>query len=211
MANENNSSTITDYELDQLKEVINIGASHASTALSQMVGKMVSISVPEVMVDAAENISRTIGKEKEVITGVLLKILGEVPGYFMFIFSHDKSTSDFISLVTKKQKTPEKTLNEFDISVLKEVGNILGGAALSAFSKFLNISMIQSVSESVTDMLGSVINTLVAEISQDGGDILMFKVSFGVISENINTTFYFIIDPKASRKILQSTEQKINK
>lgn len=209
MENEKQTLSITPFELDQLKEVVNIGASHASTALSQMVDKRVSISVPEVMIDKVENVAKLIGKEKEIITGILLRILGEAPGYLMFIFPHDKSTSDFISLITKKHNTPEKTLNEFDISVLKEVGNILAGSALSAFSKFLDLSMIHSVSEAVTDMLGSVINTLMAEIGQTGSDVLLFKISFGVSSESINTEFYFMIDPKASQKVLESTGKKI--
>ena len=103
----------------------------------------------------------------------------------------------------------ENALDEFDISVLKEVGNILAGASLTAFSKFLDINMLQSVSEAITDMLGSVVNSVMAEIGKTTDAALIFKVKFEIESEDIGPELFFFIDPRTTEEILETTDKKI--
>jgi chemotaxis protein CheC len=205
---ENNNQAMTSFELDQLKEVINIGASHASTALSQLINKRVTLNVPEVYVDKVENIAKYVGNEKEVVTAVLLKILGDAPGMMTFLFPKG-SENDLVKLLTKKDKRSGSVLDEFEKSALKEVGNILSGASLGAFSDFLNISMIQSVSEITVNMLGSIVNTVVAEIAQTSDNALIAKINMTVEGETVKTQLFFFIDPASTAKILQLTGQKI--
>lgn len=204
-------SAITDFELDQLKEVINIGASHASTALSQMIGKIVNITVPEVHKEKIENIAQMIGDESKVITAILLKVYGDAPGAMVYLFPHDERTNKFIHLITKETDESKKSLSEYDISVLKEVGNILSGSSLGAFSKFLDINVVQSVSEAITDMLGSVINSLMAEVGNTSEITLFFRVNFSIKdAPDISTSFYFFIDPSATERLLGAIKAKIN-
>lgn len=205
---ENNNSVISSFELDQLKEVINIGASHASTALSQMIKKKVFLTVPEIFVDRVEHIVKYIGNDKDVVTAVLLKILGDAPGMMTFFFPKG-SESDLIKLLTNKEKRSGTVMDEYELSALKEVGNILSGASLNAFAKFLNINLVQSVSEIVTNMLGSIINTVMAEIAQTSDNAMIAKVEMTVEGENIKTQLFFFIDPQSTSKILKQTNQKI--
>lgn len=206
------NKSITDFEIDQLREVMNIGVSHASTALSQMIKKRVVITVPKVIIDKVENVVSIIGPEKEVVTAIILEILGDAPGMMTFIFPHDESGREIVKLInfiTKQEDDGKKVLSEYNISVLKEVGNILCGASLTAFSKFLDINMVQSVSEAVTDMLGSIVNSVMAEIGQSSDHALIFKVAFKVEGEDINPELFFFIDPRATYKILESTKKKM--
>lgn len=201
-------NNMTSFELDQLKEVINIGASHASTALSQMIHKRVTLNVPEVFVDQVENIIKYIGNEQEVVTAVLLKVLGDAPGIMTFLFPRG-SDNDLIRLLTGKERKPGKILDDYEVSVLKEVGNILSGASLNAFSKFLNINIVQSVSEIATNMLGAIINSVMAEIGQTSEKALIAKVNMTVEGEGIKTQLFFFIDPESTMKILRMTAQKV--
>ena len=77
---------LTDFERDQLVEVVNIGAGNASTALSQMVDTKVKISVPEALIDRVEKIPQFIGESEKIMTVVLLKILGDATGVMLLMF-----------------------------------------------------------------------------------------------------------------------------
>lgn len=207
---ENKKEMFTEFEIDQIKEVVNIGASHSSTALSQLIKKQVKISVPELTIDKVENISSVIGDKEKVVTAILLNILGDTPGNIVFMFPHDDVTRKFIKLIANKEGSNAKYLDEFDVSILKETGNILAGASLNALSVFLGASMIQSVSEAVTDMLGSIVNTLMGEAGQRSSDTIICKVTFEIEDEGIkNPELYYFIDPQATSKILEMIKKKL--
>ena len=207
---ENKDEMFNEYELDQIKEVVNIGASHSSTALSQLIQKKVIISVPEIIIDKVENITNIIGDKEKVVTAVLLNMLGDAPGSMVFLFPHDDITRQFIKLISDTTSDSKEDLDEFDISILKETGNILAGSGLNALSTFLDASMVQSVSEAATDMLGSIINTLMGEMGQRSSVAIICKITFKIVDSNIdNLELYYFIDPKATSKILEMIKKKL--
>jgi len=196
-------------EKDQLVEVINIGAGNASTALSQMIGKQVKVTVPEAKVGKVENVPEILGKLQKVMTVVLLKILGDAPGIMLLMFPPDSAIT-LAGLLTKRKEKDIKILDEMDRSALRELGNILAGASLTALSKFLDMNLLESVPEAATDMLGSVVDSILAEIGQESDIILLFKVNFDVKDEDVDGKLFFLFDPKSTAKILEITKKLEN-
>lgn len=204
---------ISDFELDQLKEVMNIGVSHSSTALSKMLNRRVTISVPEVILDEIDNVSSYIGDTERLTTAVLLNVSGDTEGIMSIIFPNNNKgsvVSDVIRLVADKEVDNEEELSAYDASIVKEVGNILIGASLTSLSKFLNLDLKQSLSEVVTDMLGSIINSVMVELGKDSEVALIVKVVFNVEEENLSPEFYLFISPKTSAVILEATKKKLS-
>lgn len=191
---------LTELERDKLAEVVNIGAEHAGTALSQMVKKRITISVPEVIVDKVEKVLPLLGKTDETVTAVLLKIRGEAPGMIFLLFP-PASAFSLSRLLRGQPKSEHTVLDELDISALKEVGNILSGASLTALSRFVDLNLLQSVPDTATDMLGALFDGLLAELGQLSDIVLVFRVSFSVESE-INGQLFFLFDANSSAKIL---------
>ena len=72
--------TLSNLERDALREVANIGAGHAATALSQMTGRRIMISVPEVSVRRLEEVALLVGPPDTVIAGVLMHVMGDLTG-----------------------------------------------------------------------------------------------------------------------------------
>lgn len=200
---------ISDFELDQIKEVVNIGASYASTALNQLAKRKIFITVPEVKIIKIEKTVEYIGNSEKIATAVLLKILGDTTGIMFFLFPDDSGLR-LARLITKSKET-SSVLSDFDRSALKEVGNILSGAFLTVLSKFLGISMLYSVSEVATDTLGSIINSVMAEVGRASDVALIFKVKMSIENENIPTQLYFLADPQFTNQILTITKEKISK
>lgn len=201
-------SELTDFERDQLKEVVNIGAGHASMALSKLVGKQVAISVPAAYIDHVEKMPALLGEPEGVMTAVLLKLLGDAPGMMLLLFPPE-SAMRLASLLTKTEEKPNHILDDMDRSALKEVGNILAGAAMNALSKFLDLNFLQSVPDTATDMLGSVVNSVLAEIGRSSDTILIFKVDFSIQDKKVDGQLFFLFDPQATGKILKATKGKL--
>lgn len=200
---------INNLEKDQLVEIINIGAGNASTALSQMIAKKIEINVPKAYIDKVEKISQFIGRSEKIMTVILLKILGDAPGTMLLIFD-PKSALKLASQLTKRPKKDIQVLDEIDRSALREVGNIISGASMTALSNFLGLNILQSVPESATDMLGAVLDSILADIGQNSETVLVFEVNFSVINENINGQLFFLFDPKSTAKILEITKKKVS-
>ena len=60
--------------LGMLSEAGNIGAGHAVTALSQLLGEGVNMSIAEVKIKRFEEISRLLGDEENNITAMLIEV-----------------------------------------------------------------------------------------------------------------------------------------
>jgi chemotaxis protein CheC len=198
------------FEKDQLLEVVTVGAGNASSALSQMMEKRVNIEVPDAIVDDLENISSYIGDPDELITTILLKMSGEAPG-FMLLMLPPQSALKLAGYLTKNYKKDVKILDEMDRSALREIGNIVTGNSITALSKFLNISIVQSIPEVVTDMMGSIVDSIVSEVGEETESVLVFRVNFSVEDHEIDGKLFFIFDPTSTEKILEITDDKLNK
>src|SRR5512144_3370833 len=73
-------------QLDALREVANIGAGHAATALSQMVGETIMISVPTINVSRLEDLPPQVAAPDEPVAAVLMHMLGDLTGRTLLVF-----------------------------------------------------------------------------------------------------------------------------
>jgi chemotaxis protein CheC len=135
---------LSNDDQDQLKELLNIGASYAGTMLSQMVGHRISISVPSIEVKDAESALHFIDKQDEITLAVLLRITGGIDGYVFLYFPHD-ATVHLLKKLSGKTITDLRALDPFDRSVFQEIGNVITGGMLSGLSKFLHLISLNVV------------------------------------------------------------------
>ena len=82
----NDARKLTERQLDALREVANIGAGHAATALSQMTGQTIMISVPRVNVAPLEDVPNQISAPEEPVAAVLMRMMGDLTGMTLLVF-----------------------------------------------------------------------------------------------------------------------------
>ena len=199
---------LTEEENDQLKEITNIGIGNASTALSTMIGKKVTMTVPESYTGGIEEVQRIIGKSDEKVIATFLKFTGEFNGAMVMILS-PKSALNFISILNNSKNDNVEGISENDKSALQEMGNILLGASITAINKFLNLNLIHSIPDISIDRSGAVLDSVLAEMGSVSGDILVFKVKLDIKEENMEGDFFYLFDPVSSSKILEMIKIKI--
>ena len=85
---EKNDLTIeemSDRYFDVLREIGNIGAGNATTALSTMLGARIDMMVPKVKLMEFKEVGTTLGGEEQLVAGIYLEVNGDIHGSIMFI------------------------------------------------------------------------------------------------------------------------------
>jgi chemotaxis protein CheC len=129
--------------MDALKEVANIGAGHAATALSLMTGARIMIDVPTVNVAPLEELIPGIADANSQIVSVIMDMHGSLRGHTLLALplSTGRRLAD---LMLRRERRAGGALDMLEESALKEAGNILGGAYMTALSEFLSMTLLPS-------------------------------------------------------------------
>lgn len=197
---------LEDSQFDVLKEIGNIGAGNATTALATMLNIKVDMSVPNVALLPFDNISSFIGSEEQTVVGILLEIQGDIDGMMMFLFDMKSAHHLVNSLMMRDVHEDENGMADFsemEMSALNEIGNIVSGSYLSALSGLTGMKMVSSVPALSIDMLGALLSVPAIEFGKYGDKLLMIQSEFG---EDDFVTGYFLLIPELESydKILAS-------
>ncbi len=123
------------FELDVLKEVGNIGAGNAATALSRLLDKPVDMAVPKVSLLPFEEVAERVGGSEQIVLAVFLRVEGEAPGNMFFIIE-EASARRILRQLLSMNIEEKDGYSEMELSALCEIGNILAGSYLSSLADF---------------------------------------------------------------------------
>ena len=191
---------IQPHHLDILKEVGNIGAGHAATALSRLLNKTIDMKVPAVRVVSFNEITELVGGSDNIVAAIFLRIEGEAPGNMFFMLPVDEATT-LIQYLTGDQTfdLDHPPYPDMGLSALQEVGNILAGSYLSAFSDFTKLNMQPSVPALSVDMAIAILSYGLLELSQVGDFAIVIETEIlEKVDENSQKTsghFFLLPDP----------------
>ena len=200
--------TLTDFQTDALKEVGNIGIGHATTSLSRMVNKQVGISLPELKLIPLIKVPILVKNEEPVI-GIILELKGDAKGFLLLLLS--KKTAKFLIKLVIGESDMTIGFDEMETSVLKELGNIMGGTYISSLSNFLSISIELSTPSDIYDMSDAIINQVVCLMSPDVEDVLFLKTEFDINSEKIDGKILIFTDSASLAKMLDAINKMVGK
>lgn len=181
---------ITDQYYDVLREIGNIGAGNATTALSQMLNTRVDMAVPKVKLMEFKEVGTTMGGEEQLVAGIYLAVEGDITGSIMFI-QKKESARNMVSKLMGMELEGED-FNELELSALKEIGNIITGAYLNSLSTLTNLCIYPSVPELCIDMAGAIMSVPAIEFGTIGDRILMIQTDF---ADDADMSGYFILMP----------------
>lgn len=180
--------------LDALREVANIGAGHAATALSQMIDRTIMISVPEVSVTPLEDVPGVIGDPDEVTAAVLMQMMGDLTGRTLLMFPSETARS-LCDLLLRREVGTTEAYGEMEESALKEVGNILSSAYLNALSDFLGMMLVPSVPSMVVDYAAAVLTTTYLTFGSERDVVLCVETEFHFKDEKEKVPAQFLLLP----------------
>ena len=200
---ENNSfEQMNSMYIDVLREIGNIGAGNAATAISNMLNLKIDMSVPQVELMPVERITTAIGAEDEVIVGIMLGVEMDIDGSMMFLLDM-KSAHHLVNRLMMRDLSYDKDFDEMDMSAIKEIGNIIAGSYLSALSGLTNMKITPTVPYVAIDMAGAILSVPAIQFGMVGDNALMIKTEMG---DDLDISGYYILMPEGDsyQKILKA-------
>ncbi|MGN7478506.1 chemotaxis protein CheC [Solibacillus silvestris] len=205
----NFSEKITLLHLDVLKEIGNIGAAHAATALSSLLQKKIDMRVPDVKMVSFNEMMELAGGSENVVVGIYLRIEGDAEGSMFFILPIEQANRFIRRLIQDESfdfKTPP--YSELGLSAMQEMGNILSGSYLSALSDFTGLKIYPTVPGLSIDMFGAIISIGLIELSQISDTVIVINTSIyeEAISDDeaVKGHFFLLPEPESFETIFKA-------
>lgn len=190
---------------DVLKELGNIGAGNATTAIATMLNLTIDMKVPNVRLIAVEDLGGAICPEEETIVGIFLEVQNDISGSMMFLMrlrSAHYLVDRLMGGMGGDASDPGE-FSEMELSALKEIGNIIAGSYLSALSTMTQLMITPSVPYISVDMAAAILSVPAIQFGQFGENALLIETEFG---DDVTIEGYFILlpDEDSYDKILES-------
>lgn len=197
--------SISAFQLDVLKEISNIGAGNATTALSKLLSKPVDMKVSQVLPLHFNEILEYVGGAEKVVATVFLRIQGDISGNMFFVIDTESAKGLVKSLLGTLEGNE---LSEMGFSVLQEIGNILSGSYLTALSDFTGLDLQPSVPSLAVDMAGALLGEGLMEIGRSGDFAILIDAEISIrnlveqaIIQNGGGHFFLLPDPESFEKL----------
>ena len=188
--------------MDVMKEIGNIGAGNAMTALSQMLQCKVDMKVPQVKLLELRDMGAMVGSEEQLMAGVFLGVEGDITGSIMFLIELESAKS-LIKKIMMGYSSGAELLDEMEMSALQEVSNIITGAYLNSLSMLTNLKIYPTPPSTSIDMAGAILSVPAIEFGALGDKILLIQSQF---YDEVEIDGYFVLIPdmESYKEILTS-------
>jgi chemotaxis protein CheC len=193
--------TLTDTQIDAFKEVGNIGAGHAATALSQLIKKKIMINVPEVKVIKISEVENLIGDKNSLVAGIVMNVLGDITAKLLLLLTRDAALH-LADMLLQHPAGTTKVMNEMGNSAIKETGNILSGAYMNALNEFLGVMLLPSVPNLVFDITSAILASLSEGFEAMSSHIICVETQFSEVNERVIKGYMLLIPDVPSIQVL---------
>ncbi len=148
-----------ELQIDALREIANIGAGHAATALSQLTGARIDVSVPNLQITSVARVPELLGDPEEEVAAVLVHVLGDLTGR-TFLGFRVAAAARLAEILLQREPETVAEFGEMERSALMEVGNILSAAYMNALSDFLGMMLLPSVPQLAVDRVSGLVEAM---------------------------------------------------
>ena len=200
---ENTLDNLNDLQFDVLKEIGNIGAGNATTALAKMMNMKIDMNVPRVDLVPFTNLPDIFGSPEEVLAGILVQLDGDIKGMMMFLVKEKSAHNLVTSLMGGMIHSSGDGFSDMELSALGEIGNIIIGAYLSAMSNLTSLKISSSVPYISIDMAGALLSVPAIEFGKLGDKVLLIETQFGEL-DFVNGYFLMVPELESYDAILSS-------
>lgn len=187
-----NYNELSKLELDTLREIGSIGTGNAATALSELLGKEVRISMPEVRIMEYNEAIDWIGGPEVITAGVMVRLSGEMSGIMMAVQQLDFVNTLLSGMLDQNVDSYEE-LGDIEYSALTEAGNIMISTFISALSGLSGIGLSVTVPSFCVDMQGAILAVPMAEFG--GATDYIMTIGSDFYCEDVKIPCHLLLSP----------------
>jgi chemotaxis protein CheC len=195
---------LTSAKIDVLRELGNIGAGSATTALSVLLDSKLTMDTPVVKVLDFDDIADMVGGADVVVATVLTRFTGEVNGMTLFILELEEAKNLSATMLHKSYGEDFKEFDYMDRSTLKEVGNILMSSYISSIGTLTGLSIKTDPPEICVDMVGAILSLPISVLGQVGDKALIIDSRFMDDNRPIDGFIMFVADDESFSNMFEA-------
>lgn len=190
---------------NDLSMIIQAGFENAADGLQRMIGVDIALGSPSVKSVPINEIAHVVGGPEMDAVGIYLRLEGELEGQVMLIFPYEKAL-ELVDLMFEQEPGTAQTLGSMERSALAEIGNLTGTFFVNAMDEILGLGGRPSPPAVMVDMLGSILDVILATMGAFGQKVLMFTTCFYVGERTTSSDFWIIPDPETLQKLYNASK-----
>lgn len=194
------SVNLSDIQKDALKEVGNIGAGHAATALSQLLNAKINLTEPRIDVIKFRDLASRVGHENRTVAALHMYVRGEAPGQMVVLFDREQAL-DFVSQFLQRVIGDIQIFDSIADSTLKELGNIVAGSYLTAIIQLTGMNLLPSVPTLSYGTVQAAFRTLMSILPDQ--DVFLIESTFLDNQKIVAGQFILIPEAGSLKPLLQ--------
>lgn len=194
---------LNEIEKSILLEIGNMCAGNATTALAQIIGRRIELDLPSASLISLNDLPKYMHLDpEESIIGIHMHIWGGVQGNAMMVLPRQESFR-LVDLLIGMTQENAASLTEIGISALKEMGNIIVSAYLSALSAFTGIAAFPSTVTLTSGATRSLVSLAFTGIKRDDiEESILVEARFRETQRDLAGSFFIIFDAESITAIL---------
>ena len=191
---------LNELQLDVMREIGNIGAGNACTALSVLLGTMIDMSVPRVQLLGYESTTELLGGKENVVIGLQIEINGDLDGMMLHVVEK-RFAERIINTFYAKEIENIANLDEMDSSVLNEMANITSGAYANSIATLTNLFVNIGTPKQVPGRVSEIMQIPLREFVQPGEQVLVVDEEFMIGDEHISSNMILALESDSLEKL----------
>jgi chemotaxis protein CheC len=194
------SNEISDELLEKLGSLAGKGFASAAQGFSKMIGEQLTVKSPDVSKVHLKDLYEILGGAENDAVGIYLRIEGELKGQVMMVIPYQQALGIADMLMERPNGTTTE-LGQMERSALAEVGNLTGSFFLNAVAEITGVSSHPTPPAVMIDMVGSILDVVIATMGDIGDEVLMFRATFIRGDRSTKTDFWVVPDMNTLKKM----------
>lgn len=199
----NNYDELNDMQLDVLREIGNIGAGNAATALATILDERVEISLPQVRITDFDTAVNALGGAETMTVGVLVNFSGEASGMIMLLLNIEDAKGVMSILVQEDEDGEDGQLSDMKLSAIKEIGNILGSSYINSISTMTGLNINVSIPYIAIDMAGALMSVPIIEFGSVGDKVMFIEECFSAEENKLTSNIIMFAEIETLKIIME--------
>ncbi|MCE5204412.1 MAG: chemotaxis protein CheC [Coriobacteriales bacterium] len=192
---------LSDLQLDAIRELGSVGVGHAATALSQILGHFVGISVPEARIVAVSDVPSMYGGAETLVAAVYTRILGDIEGGILFMMPRD-AVLGLVDLLRSRPPGSTKTLGNEEEAIAVHAATLLISAYVAAMGRMADVNVLPSSPAFAYDMMGAVLEVVTSEIGMKADTAILVTARFMEEDAAVDAALFYLPDPDSLDVVL---------
>lgn len=176
-----------------MKAIASEGIKNAAQGFTSMVGRKIEVSDPIARLVPLLTLPKIVNGPEDDSVGIYLRFEGDLVGQIILIVPFQKAL-ELVDLMMTSPVGTTQTLGSLEKSALGELGNLCGSFFLNAMAKIVNASFRPTPPAVMVDMVGAILDIVVASSDDAGEDVLLMKAKFTDGPRSVDVDFWVIPD-----------------